>query len=60
MADNKTHLFANDGTDWKTPPSPVDASEARKADAKIDKAAAKGDGPGATNEGKVAHTILEP
>ena len=49
----KQHFFANDGDDWTTPPSPVDPDEARKADQKVDKAAAKGMGPSATNEVKL-------
>lgn len=28
------HYFANDGSDWKTPPSPVSSTEARAADQK--------------------------
>lgn len=52
-------LFANDGTNWTSEPSPVDATEARKADAAIDKAAAEADGPTATNEAQLAHTIVE-
>lgn len=51
-------LFANDGTNWTSEPSPVDADKARKADEKIDNAAAKGKGPSATNEGRLAHTIV--
>lgn len=52
-------LFANDGTNWTSEPSPVDATKARKADAKLDESAAKGEGPSATNEGRLAHTIVE-
>lgn len=58
MADEQ-HYFANDGSDWKTPPSPVSSKEAREADAKLDEAASKGDGPSATNEVRPQHTILE-
>lgn len=51
MTDSTPRLVANDSTDnWTTPPSPVDPKEAREADAKVDKLAAKGQGPGATNE----------
>lgn len=49
MADDK-HVFANDGSDWKTEPSPVDPEEKRKADKEVADAAREGDGPGATNE----------
>ena len=58
MADNNQHVFANDGSDWKTPPGPVDNDEARKADAKVDKAAARGSGPSATNEVKLGGSVL--
>lgn len=51
MADkDEKHLFANDGSDWKTEPSPVDPEEKRKADKELDEYARKGDGPSATNE----------
>ena len=52
MADNdeKVHLFANDGTDWTSSPSPVDPDEKRAADKAFDEEARKGDGPAATNE----------
>lgn len=53
------HYFANDGTDWKTPPSPVSSKEAREADQKLDDAASKGDGPSATNEVRPQHTLVE-
>lgn len=46
----ETHLFANDGSDWTTPPSPVDPEEKAKADKAVADAARKGEGPGATNE----------
>jgi hypothetical protein len=49
MAESK-HIVANDGTDWTTPPSPVDPEEKREADKKAADAARKGDGPSATNE----------
>lgn len=49
--DEKQHLVANDGSDWTTPPSPVDPEEKRKADKEFADAAKEGgDGPGATNE----------
>lgn len=51
MAKSKEkHVFANDGSDWTTPPSPVDPEEKREADQKVADEARKGDGPGATNE----------
>lgn len=53
MTDSAPRLVANDSTDnWTTPPSPVDPAEAREADAAVDKEAAKGQGPSATNEVK--------
>lgn len=58
MADDKQHFFANDGDDWTTPPSPVKNADARKADAKVDKAADKGDGPAAANELKLGWSVL--
>lgn len=53
------HYFANDGSDWTTPPSPVDSKKARAADKRVDAKAAKGDGPSATNETTLARTIVE-
>jgi hypothetical protein len=53
------HLFANDGTDWTTPPSPVSSKEARAADEKLDKAARDGDGPAASNDVRPQNTIVE-
>lgn len=51
MADKKKiHLFANDGSDWTSEPSPVDPDEKREADKELDRLAREGDGPGATNE----------
>lgn len=44
------HLFANDGSDWTSEPSPVDPEEKLEADKKVADAARKGDGPSATNE----------
>ena len=35
----ETHFFANDGTDWKTQPSPVDLEEKIKADKALDEKA---------------------
>ena len=46
----ETHFFANDGTDWKTQPSPVDLEEKIKADKALDEKARQGDGPAASNE----------
>lgn len=48
----KVSFVANDGTDWKTPPSPVNGAEKVKADEAAAKQAAQGDGPSATNEVK--------
>jgi hypothetical protein len=48
--DEQEHLFANDGTDWTTPPSPVDPEEKAAADKAVADKAREGDGPGATNE----------
>lgn len=53
------HYFANDGSDWTTPPSPVSSKEAREADAKLDEAAREGDGPSATNDVRPQNTIVE-
>lgn len=53
MADKdneQEHLFANDGTNWTTPPSPVDPEEKAAADKEAADKAREGDGPGATNE----------
>lgn len=55
----ETHYFANDGSNWTTPPSPVDSKEARAADKRVDTKAAKGDGPTATNETQLHRTIVE-
>lgn len=49
MAKSK-QIVANDGTDWTTPPSPVDPEEKREADKKVAEQAAKGAGPSANNE----------
>ncbi len=49
-AKNEQHHFANDGSDWTTPPSPVDPEEKVKADEKVRAHAEKtGDGPSAKN-----------
>lgn len=58
MPDKKTHLFANDGTDWKSERGPEDPEKARKADEKVEKASERGDGPGATNERRLSHTSV--
>lgn len=55
----ETHHFANDGSDWTTPPSPVDSNEARAADKKVDEQAVKGDGFTAPNETQLHRTIVE-
>ena len=57
--DNEQHYFANDGTDWTTPPSPVNANEAREADKSTDEQAAQGEGPTATNEQQLHHSFIE-
>lgn len=59
MTDNEKHYFANDGSNWTTPPSPVNATEARKADEALDDEARDGEGFSATNEVRLAHTIVE-
>lgn len=60
MAENESkHLFANDGTDWTTPPSPVSTTEARAADKAQDDEARKGDGMSGTNEVRLEGSILE-
>lgn len=46
------HLFANDGSDWTTPPSPVDPQEKAEQDKAAAEKARQGDGPGATNEAR--------
>lgn len=53
------HYFANDGSDWKTQPSPVDSNEARAADVKVDEQAVKGDGFTAPNETQLQRTSVE-
>jgi len=47
---NNDNAFANNGDDWKTPPSPVDLADKIKADKKVADKARKGPGPSATNE----------
>lgn len=49
MAKSK-QIVANDGTNWTTPPSPVDPAAKREADKKVAERARKGAGPSATNE----------
>jgi hypothetical protein len=53
------HYFANDGTDWKSTPSPVSTKSARAAAKRVDDKAGKGDGPSATNEVKLASSFVE-
>lgn len=52
MANDKQseHILANDGTDWTTPPSPVDLDEKIAADRKVAEKSRKGAGPSANNE----------
>jgi hypothetical protein len=59
MADNEQHYFANDGSNWTTPPSPVSTKEAREADKALDDQAKEGDGPTATNDTELHRTIVE-
>jgi hypothetical protein len=60
VADNEeVHLFANDGTDWTSKPSPVNAEEARAADKAVEDKAAEGQGPAATNDIRLAHSVVE-
>lgn len=56
---DEQHYFANDGSNWTTPPSPVSSTEAREADQKVDDAAKQADGPTATNETELHRTIVE-
>lgn len=58
MTDNEKHFFANDGSDWTSSPSPVDADEAREAELELDEEARGGKGFSATNEARLAHTIV--
>lgn len=57
--DGELHLFANDGSDWRSTAGPVSTKEAREIDSALDEAAAKGDGPAAANEVRLASTIVE-
>lgn len=59
MAKSTQHHFANDGSGWTTPPSPVDSNKARAADKKVDDRAVKGDGFTAPNETQLHRTIVE-
>lgn len=52
------HLIANDGTDWTSEPSPVNAEEAREADKAAEETAAAGQGPAATNDVSLSRTIV--
>lgn len=58
-ADQRVHLIANDGTDWRSTRSPVNTDEARAESAKVDKAAAGGPGPAASNETTLERTIVQ-
>lgn len=53
------HYFANDGSDWRSKQGPVSTKELRSADRKVDEKASKGDGPSATNEVRLEHTVVE-
>lgn len=57
--DGELHLFANDGTNWRSTASAVSSKEAREQDAAVDEAARQGDGPAATNEGRLESSVLE-
>lgn len=59
MTDTEKHYFANDGTDWKSTRSPVDATEARLELELQDEADAGADGFTAPNDKKLSHTIVE-
>jgi hypothetical protein len=60
VADSQeVHLFANDGTDWKSTRSPVNADEARAADQAVEDKASEGQGPAASNDTKLAHSVVE-
>jgi len=58
MADNEKHYFANDGSDWTTPPSPVNSEEAREADKELDPGK-EGPGFSGANEGHLSDTIVQ-
>lgn len=58
MTDEK-HYFANDGSNWRSTASPVNANEARAADKALDDEAREGAGFSATNEARLSHTIVE-
>lgn len=57
--DGELHLFANDGSDWRSTAGPVSTKEARERDAAVDEAAAKGDGPTGTNDLKLGWSVVE-
>ena len=60
MADNEEiHLFANDGTDWTSTRTPENTEEARAADAAVEEKAAEGQGPAATNDLHLSHSVLQ-
>lgn len=57
--DGEFHLFANDGTDWRSTASPVSTKEAREADKALDDDSREGEGFSGTNEVRLASTIVE-
>lgn len=57
--DGELHYFANDGTDWRSTAGPVSTKEAREADKALDDEAREADGFSATNETRLANTIVE-
>lgn len=59
MTDTEKHYFANDGSDWRSTRSPVDATEARLELELQDEADANADGFTAPNDKKLSHTIVE-
>lgn len=57
--DGEKHYFANDGTDWRSTAGPVSTKEAREAELALDDEAREGEGFSATNETRLANTIVE-
>jgi len=52
-------LTANgDSSGWTSEPSPVNADEARAADQAFEDAASAGQGPSATNDTKLTHSVV--
>jgi hypothetical protein len=57
--DGEKHLFANDGSDWRSTAGPVSTKEAREIDSALDEAGRNGGGPAAANEVRLASSIVE-